>query len=96
MDKSTIMARLREHEPELKAAGIEHLALYGSYARGTAIRGGSDVDVMADFDGTRKTLIGRVHLENASRICSVCRPISPTERCFGGSRKSEARVGSCL
>lgn len=65
MDRSTIIAKLREHEPELKAAGIDHLLLYGSYARGTAIRDSSDVDVMADFDGARKqTLIGRVHLEN--------------------------------
>lgn len=65
MDRSTIIARLREHEGELKAAGIEHLSLHGSYARGTPIGGLSDVDVIADFDGTKKlSLIGRVHLEN--------------------------------
>jgi predicted nucleotidyltransferase len=34
MDKSTIMAKLREHEGELKAAGVEHLFLHGSYAGG--------------------------------------------------------------
>ena len=38
MDKSTIIATLREHESELRVAGIEHLFLHGSYARGTAIR----------------------------------------------------------
>ena len=65
MDKSTIVARLQAHELELKAAGIEHLRLHGSYARGTAIREDSDIDVIADFDRTRKqTLLGRVHLEN--------------------------------
>jgi len=65
MDKSTIIARLREHEQELKAAGIEHLALHGSYARGTPTRETSDIDVIADFDQTRRqTLIGRTHLEN--------------------------------
>src|SRR5262245_43611295 len=65
MDKVTIIARLREHEQELKAAGIKHLALHGSYARGTATREASDVDVIADFDQNRKqTLIGRAHLEN--------------------------------
>ena len=42
MDKSTIVAKLREHESELKAAGVEHLFLHGSYARGTAIREASD------------------------------------------------------
>ena len=65
MDKSTIIARLREYEAELKAAGVEHLLLHGSYARGTAIGEGSDVDVIADFDRNKKqSLIGRVHLEN--------------------------------
>jgi hypothetical protein len=43
MDKSTIIAKLREYEEELKAAGVEHLLLHGSYARGTAIREASDV-----------------------------------------------------
>ncbi len=65
MDKSTIVSKLREYEGELKAAGVEHLLLHGSYARGTAVRDASDVDVVADFDVTRKlSLIGRVHLEN--------------------------------
>ncbi len=65
MDKSAVIARLRDHEAELKAAGIEHLSLHGSYARGTAITGESDVDMIADFDRAKKlSLIGRVHLEN--------------------------------
>lgn len=65
MDKSTIIAKLREYEGELRAAGIRHLLLHGSYARGTAIRDLSDVDVIADFDRVRKlSLLGRVHLEN--------------------------------
>ena len=65
MDKATIVSKLREYEGELKAAGVEHLLLHGSYARGTAVRDASDVDVVADFDLTRKfSLVGRVHLEN--------------------------------
>ncbi|MEP6715326.1 MAG: nucleotidyltransferase domain-containing protein [Terriglobia bacterium] len=73
MDKSTIVDKLREHEPELKAAGIEHLVLHGSYARGTAIREVSDVDVIADFDPARKpTLIGRVQMEN--RLSHILAP----------------------
>ena len=65
MDKSTIVARLREYEGGLKAAGIEHLLLHASYARGTAIREASDVDVIADSHyAKRLSLIGRVHLEN--------------------------------
>ena len=65
MDREQVIATLREHQPELKAAGIEHLFLNGSYARRTAIREASDVDVIADFDRSRKlSLIGRVHPEN--------------------------------
>jgi hypothetical protein len=65
MGKSTIIAKLREYEEELRAAGVEHLLLHGSYARGTAMGEASDVDVIADFDRARKlSVIGRVHLEN--------------------------------
>jgi predicted nucleotidyltransferase len=65
MDKSTIIAKLREHEGELKAAGVEHLFLHGSYARGTAILEMSDVDVIAEFaPGRRLSLLDMVAIEN--------------------------------
>ena len=65
MDQSTIMAKLREHEGELKAAGIEHLFLHGSYARGTATSGVSDVDVIAEFVPDRRlSLLDMVAIEN--------------------------------
>jgi|HubBroStandDraft_4_1064222.scaffolds.fasta_scaffold488405_1 predicted nucleotidyltransferase len=65
MDKALIIAKLREHEPELKAAGVEHLFLHGSYARGTARRELSDVDLIAEFDTAREySLLDRVRLEN--------------------------------
>jgi hypothetical protein len=46
MDRDEILAKLREYAGELKAAGVEHLFLHGSYARGTATLGSSDVDVI--------------------------------------------------
>ena len=65
MDKSTIISKLREHEGELKAAGIEHLLLHGSYARGTAVGEVSDVDVIAEFSpGRRLSLLDMVAIEN--------------------------------
>jgi uncharacterized protein len=65
MDKSTIIAKLREHEGELKAAGIEHLFLHGSYERGTAVRETSDVDVIAEFaPGRHLSLLDIVAIEN--------------------------------
>ncbi len=65
MDKPTILTILREHESELKAAGVEHLFLHGSYARGTAVSELSDVDVIAQFSpGRRLSLLDMVGLEN--------------------------------
>jgi predicted nucleotidyltransferase len=64
MDKSTVLARLREHEPELKAAGIIRLSLFGSVARGEA-SAESDVDLMAEFDPAKQfSLLEMVGLEN--------------------------------
>lgn len=45
MDRDEIIATLKAMEPELKAQGIEHLALFGSVARGDA-GPGSDVDLL--------------------------------------------------
>ena len=36
MDREHVIATLREHEAELKNAGIVHLFLFGSIARGEA------------------------------------------------------------
>ena len=49
MDKATVLARLKAHEPELRRLGVAHLSLFGSTARGD---GGpaSDVDLAATFD----------------------------------------------
>ena len=54
MDTSAIIGKLREHEAELKASGVEHLSLFGSYARGTAVPAVSDVDLLADFDRAKR------------------------------------------
>jgi predicted nucleotidyltransferase len=65
MDKTLIVAKLREYEDELKAAGIKSLVLHGSYARGTVFTAASDIDVVAEFDQSKKmSLLGRIHLEN--------------------------------
>jgi uncharacterized protein len=59
MDKSTVIAKLREHAPELTAAGILHLGIHGSVARGDASPS-SDIDLIAEFDQARSpSLIGR-------------------------------------
>ena len=45
MIKDDIIAKLRAHEPELRAAGVASLSLIGSVARGDD-RDNSDVDVV--------------------------------------------------
>jgi hypothetical protein len=57
MDRYDVISKLREHEQELKAAGIVHLLIFGSVARGEA-SAESDIDLIADFDkSTRLTLV---------------------------------------
>ncbi len=64
MDRQSVLAILREHEPELKAAGLAHLRLFGSVARGEANQH-SDVDIMAEFDPAKTlSLLTVVHFEN--------------------------------
>lgn len=64
MDRSTVIAKLREYEPELKAAGIIRLSLFGSVARGDS-SSESDVDLMAEFDPAKQfSLLDMVGLEN--------------------------------
>lgn len=52
MDRERVMDLLRSHEPKLKAAGILHLSLFGSTARGEAGLD-ADVDLLASFDDSR-------------------------------------------
>jgi len=58
-----VIATLRAHEAELRAAGIRALSLFGSVARGDAGQD-SDIDLVAAFDpAARMDLIRLVGLE---------------------------------
>jgi predicted nucleotidyltransferase len=59
MDKHRVIQTLRDHEPELKAAGVVHLRVFGSVARdeGTAA---SDLDLMADFDRSKRLTLVKI------------------------------------
>ena len=64
MSRDEVISKLRAHEPELKAAGIVRLAVFGSVARGDNSPE-SDVDLLADFDKTKHyTLLTMGRLEN--------------------------------
>jgi uncharacterized protein len=62
MDRDRVLAALRDHEPELKAAGAAALYLFGSTARGRA-RPDSDVDLFLDYADGRFSLIDQLRLE---------------------------------
>jgi predicted nucleotidyltransferase len=47
MERGEVIAKLKQHEAELKRFGVEHLYLFGSTARGEA---GEDSDVDLFFD----------------------------------------------
>jgi hypothetical protein len=78
MGLDDVITRLRAHEPELKAAGIVHLSLFGSTARREERRD-SDVDLLAAFDRARSlSLLDIVGLEN--RIADLLgRPVDLIE-----------------
>ena len=64
MERGRVIAALRAHERELRAAGIVRLSLFGSTARDEA-RADSDVDLLAAFDGARSlSLLDMIGIEN--------------------------------
>ncbi|SPE36973.1 DNA polymerase beta domain protein region [Candidatus Sulfopaludibacter sp. SbA6] len=64
MNREQVIATLREHEPELRAAGVVRLSLFGSTVRGER-RPGSDIDLLAAFEETRRvSLLDVIHIEN--------------------------------
>jgi predicted nucleotidyltransferase len=64
MNRDAVIAALREHEPELKAAGVIRLSLFGSTALDTAGEA-SDIDLLAAFDEARPlSLLDVIRIEN--------------------------------
>lgn len=63
MDRDSVLTKLREYAPELRAAGVVHLRLHGSLARGTA-SSSSDIDLIAEFDPAKRlSLLDLVGIE---------------------------------
>jgi predicted nucleotidyltransferase len=64
MKRDEVIATLRDHEPELRAAGVVRLSLFGSTARDEA-RVDSDIDLLAAFDdGHALSLLDVIGIEN--------------------------------
>jgi predicted nucleotidyltransferase len=65
MERSEAIARLREHEAELKQLGVRHLYLFGSTARGDA-REDSDVDLFFDYEEGKLGLFELMDVKDAA------------------------------
>jgi predicted nucleotidyltransferase len=63
MNCDHVIATLRGHELELRAAGVVRLFVFGSTARGDG-RPDSDIDLLASFDESRRlSLLALVGIE---------------------------------
>src|SRR5262245_50084742 len=49
MQRDEIIATLRTHETDLRQRGVQHVALFGSVARGDATES-SDIDILVELD----------------------------------------------
>lgn len=59
MDKRCVIEKLRDHQSELRAAGIVHLSVFGSVARDQSSIS-SDIDLLADFDKSQRLTLVKV------------------------------------
>lgn len=80
MDRETVVAKLRDHEAELKSSGVLSLRLFGSVARGETTPD-SDVDLMARFDKARcRTLFDYAGVEGRlAEILNVHVDLAPED-----------------
>jgi len=68
MDRAEALARLRAHQAELRALGVQHLYLFGSTACGEAGTA-SDVDLFFDHERGKLSLFGLMDVQaRASEI----------------------------
>lgn len=65
MERADAIAKLKEHETELKRLGVEHLYLFGSTARGEA-REDSDVDLFFDYEKGKLGLFELMDVKEAA------------------------------
>lgn len=68
MERDQAIAKLKEHEAELRQLGVQHLYLFGSTARDDA-RANSDVDLFFDHERGKLGLFRLMDVkETAARI----------------------------
>jgi hypothetical protein len=65
MECVEVIAKLKQHEVELKRLGVEHLYLFGSTVRGEA-REDSDVDMFFDYERGKLGLFELMDVKEAA------------------------------
>lgn len=92
MDTHSALSILRAHQGDLRAAGILHLRIFGSVARGEA-SSASDVDLVAEFDPSQRlSLLSMVHLEDRlASLLGVKVDLSPADSLKDYVRKDALR-----
>lgn len=84
MDKQEIIKKLIDYESELRDMGIEHISLFGSFARNEQSIS-SDIDLAAIFSNSKRvSLIGRLKIAHfieglLGRPVDLIRQPSPKE-----------------
>jgi predicted nucleotidyltransferase len=78
MERSEAVARLKEHETELKRLGVLHLYLFGSTARGEA-RDDSDIDILFDYEEGKFGLFDLMEVQERAS-CVLGRKADATTR----------------
>ncbi len=64
MDRTSIIGILRNHQQELRELGLLRVALFGSFANGSA-GNNSDIDLLSALDKSKDlSLLDVVHIEN--------------------------------
>jgi predicted nucleotidyltransferase len=92
MRKDRVIKTLRDHERELRAAGVVHVRIFGSVARGDD-NGASDVDLMVEFDKSKRlTLVKLGSLEHRlSELLGTKVDLSSAEWMIDRVRRSAER-----
>jgi predicted nucleotidyltransferase len=94
MKRSEAIAKLKQHEAELKRLGVEHLYLFGSTARGEA-REDSDVDLFFDHPEGSLGLFALMDLKAAAaRIVGAQNRHHDPAKLAPGSARGDRGLGA--
>ena len=72
MQPNEVIAKLKQHEAELRGLGVQHLYLFGSTLRGAA-REDSDVDLFFDYEKGKLGLFQLMDIKDRTSRILGCR-----------------------